>query len=158
MGSSRSTAARPRTSPRSSTTSTSWGIVHDHPIGITSDGTIDAWPRTGRRDASGFAPEPGEFAEAIHRSADRLPDHRIVVAGHGLSTTDDAWHDDQIGRSLEHVVEAAGENLGGYFHDAGVDGYEWKKGFDAPRGLLRRDRSRRPAASTFADVARRSSD
>ena len=130
------------------------GIVHDHPIGVAADGSIDAWPRTGRRDASGFAPEPGELAEAIHRTAERLPAHRIVVAGHGVATDDDAWHDDLIGRSLEHVTAAASDiGLAGYFHDAGVDGYEWKKGFDAPRGLLRRDRTRKPAAATFSGTA-----
>lgn len=130
------------------------GIVHDHPIGIAADGSIDAWPRNGRRDASGFAPEPGELAEAIHRTADALPDHRLVVAGHGVATDDDAWHDDLLGRSLEHVAGAATDiGLAGYFHDAGVDGYEWAKGFDAPRGLLRRDRTRKPAATTFAEAA-----
>lgn len=130
------------------------GIVHDHPIGITPEGAIDAWPRDGRRDASGFVPEPGEFAEAIHRTHEALPDHKLIVAGHGVATDDDAWHEHQLGRSLEHVLEAADDfGLAGYFHDAGVDGYEWKKGFAAPRGLLRRDRSRRPAATTFADAA-----
>ena len=134
------------------------GIVHDHPIGVTSDGGLDAWPRDGRRDASGFVPEPDELAEAIHRTADALPDHRIAVAGHGIPTDDDAWQDHQLGRSLEHVLEAADDiGLAGYFHDAGVDGYEWKKGFGAPRGLLRRDRSRRPAAATFAHAAATSS-
>lgn len=132
------------------------GLVHDHPVGVAADGGLDAWPPQARRDVSGFAPEPKELAEAIHRTHDALPDHRLVVAGHGVATDDDAWHDDLIGRSLEHIVDAAADiGLAGYFHDAGVDGYEWKKGFTAPRGLLRRDRSRRPAATTFADVATR---
>lgn len=129
------------------------GIVHDHPIGVGPRGEFAPWPASGRTDASGFVPEPGELAEAIHRTAEALPDHRIVVAGHGIPTADDAWHDHQVGRSLEVVQDAAAEGLAGYFHDAGVDGYEWAKGFDAPRGLLRRDRSRRPAATTFADAA-----
>ena len=129
------------------------GIVHDHPIGVGPRGEFAPWPASGRTDASGFVPEPGELAEAIHRTAEALPDHRIVVAGHGIPTTDDAWHDHQLGRSLEVVRDAAAEGLAGYFHDAGVDGYEWAKGFDAPRGLLRRDRTRRPAAVTFADAA-----
>jgi len=130
------------------------GIIHDHPIGIASDGSIDAWPRTGRRDASGFVPEPGELAEAIHRTSEALPDHSIVVAGHGVPTDDDAWQDHQLARGLEHVIEAAHDTgLAGYFHDAGIDGYEWKKGFTAPRGLLRRDRTRKPAAASFSDAA-----
>ena len=74
-----------------------------------------------------------------------------MVVGHGIPSDDDAWHDDLVARSLLHVRDAASDaRLVGYVHDAGVDGYEWKKGFEAPRGLLRRDRSRRPAASTFA--------
>lgn len=126
------------------------GIIHDHPLGAAADGSLGRWPVNGRPDASGFVPEPDEFAETLHRVRDRLPDHRLAVAGHGVPTDDDAWQDHQLARSLEHVREARHEiGLEGYFHDAGIDGYEWKKGFNAPRGLLRRDRSRRPAASTF---------
>jgi beta-glucosidase len=130
------------------------GIVHDHPIGIQPDGSIDAWPVNGRRDASGFIPQPDELAEAIYRTHEALPDHQLAIAGHGLPTDDDGWQDDQLSRALELVREAAdGIGLTGYFHDAGIDGYEWKKGFDAPRGLIRRDRTRKPAATTFADAA-----
>ncbi|MDW3220856.1 MAG: family 1 glycosylhydrolase [Acidimicrobiales bacterium] len=131
------------------------GIVHDHPIGVGPQGALGPWPPDARRAADGFAPEPDELAEAIHRTVETLPDHSIAVAGHGIATTDDAWQDDQLARGLAHVREAAADvGLCGYFHDAGVDGYEWKKGFDAPRGLLRRDRSHRPAAATFRDAAR----
>ncbi|MDG2028499.1 MAG: family 1 glycosylhydrolase [Acidimicrobiales bacterium] len=127
------------------------GIVHDHPLGVGPEGGLDAWPPRDRRDASGFVPVPDELAEAIHRTHEALPDHDLMVVGHGIPSDDDAWHDDLVARSLLHVRDAASDaRLVGYFHDAGVDGYEWKKGFEAPRGLLRRDRSRRPAASTFA--------
>ena len=131
------------------------GLVHDHPVGVGPEGELGPWPATGHRDASGFVPEPDELAEALHRTNEALPDHTLVVAGHGVPTEDDAWQDDQLARSLAHVRDAAHEiGLAGYFHDAGIDGYEWKKGFAAPRGLLRRDRSRKPAARTFADLAR----
>jgi beta-glucosidase len=126
------------------------GLVHDHPIGVDATGTIDAWPRTARRDASGFAPQPDELAEAIHRAHDRLLGHRLVVAGHGVATDDDAWQEDLLGRALDRVREARDDGvLHGYFHDAGIDGYEWAKGFTARRGLLRRDRTPRPAATPF---------
>jgi beta-glucosidase len=127
------------------------GIVHDHPVGVDVEGNLGAWPTGGRRDASGFVPEPDELGEAIHRTHEALPDHRLVVAGHGIPTDDDAWQDHQLARCLEHVRDARDEfGLAGYFHDAGIDGYEWKKGFTAPRGLLRRDRTPRTAAHTFA--------
>lgn len=130
------------------------GIVHDHPIGVGPDGGLGPWPSGARLAADGFAPEPDELAEAIHRTAAALPDHALAVAGHGVATDDDAWHDHQLARALGHVRAAADDvGLAGYFHDSGVDGYGWMKGFDAPRGLLRRDRTRKPAAATFSAAA-----
>ena len=131
------------------------GLVHDHPIGVMPDGALAPWPPDGRTDASGFVPEPDELAEAIHRAHDVLGDHQLVVAGHGIPTDDDAWQDHQVAKCLDHVREAADDiGLAGYFHDSGVDGYEWKTGFNAGRGLLRRDRSRKPSAETFTAIAR----
>ena len=127
------------------------GIVHDHPLGVGPDGELTAWPERSRRDASGFVPVPNELAEAIFRTHEALPDHDLIVAGHGIATDDDAWQEELLAQSISLVRSARSDaRLVGYFHDAGVDGYEWKKGYDAPRGLLRRDRSRRPAAHTFA--------
>lgn len=127
------------------------GLIHDHPIGVGPQGELGAWPAAGRRDADGFVPEPDELAEALHRTHAALPDHRLVVAGHGVASDDEAWHDDVLARGLVHVRDAANDfGLAGYFHDAGIDGYEWKSGFATHRGLLRRDRSRKPAAATFA--------
>jgi beta-glucosidase len=130
------------------------GLIHDHPVGVGSEGALGPWPTADRRDASGFVPVPDELVEAIHRTREALPDHGLMIAGHGIPTDDDAWQDHQLARSLEHVRSSADElGLSGYFHDAGIDGYEWKMGFSAPRGLLRRDRSRRPAAETFSAVS-----
>ena len=129
------------------------GLVHEHPVGVDADGSLAAWPSDGRRDLSGFVPVADELAEAVERARDFLPDHQLAVAAHGLATDDDAWHDHTVARALEHVRRAAEERtLCGYFHESGVDGYEWSLGFSARRGLLRRDRSRRPAADTFRDV------
>ena len=130
------------------------GLVHDHPLGVDLRGELGPWPPGDRRDAGGFVPEPDELGEALHRAHGALPDHRLVVAGHGVPTDDDSWQEHLLARSLDHVRDAANEfGLAGYFHDSGIDGYEWKKGFHAPRGLLRRDRTRRPAAATFAAAA-----
>lgn len=130
------------------------GLVHDHPIGVGADGRLGPWPAGARRATDGFAPEPDELAEAIHRVHEALPDADLAIAGHGIPTDDDAWHDHLVARSLAHVEEAAGDaRLVAYFHDSGIDGYEWALGFGARRGLLRRDRTRRPAASSFAAAA-----
>lgn len=127
------------------------GIVHDHPVGVTAEGGFTPWPARARTDASGFAPEPDELAEAIHRTIEALPDHAVAVAAHGTATDDDSWQDHLLARGLDHVLEAAAEHrLVGYFHDAGIDGYEWTMGFTARRGLLARDRSRRRCAASFA--------
>ena len=115
------------------------GLIHDHPVGVDPVGNLGPWPAAARLAADGLAPEPDEPAEAIHRTHEALPDHTLI-----------AWQDHQLARALDHMRAAADcIGLAGYFHDAGIDGYEWKKGFDAPRGLLRRDRSRKPAAETF---------
>jgi beta-glucosidase/6-phospho-beta-glucosidase/beta-galactosidase len=39
--------------------------------------------------------------------------------------------------------------LTGYFHDTGIDGYEWTLGFGAPRGLVGRDRNPKPSGRWF---------
>ena len=132
------------------------GLVHDHPVGVDGEGGLVAWPAGARVDGTGFGPEPDELAEAIHRTHDALPDHSIVVAGHGVATEDDAWRADLLTRSLTHVRDAANDiGLAGYFHDSGIDGYEWKLGFGAPRGLIGRDRTPKPSADRFRDASPR---
>ena len=127
------------------------GLVHDNPVGVGPDGGFQPWPSSARRSGSGLAPEPDELAEAIHRTHESLPDHSLMVAGHGVNTDDEAWRDHLLARALEHVRGAHHDvGLAGYFHDSGIDGYDWKLGFARPRGLLGRDRTRKPAAETFA--------
>jgi len=127
------------------------GLVHDHPVGVGPDGGFHPWPVSARRSGAGLAPEPDELAEAIHRTHEALPDHSLMIAGHGVNTDDEAWRDHLLARTLEHVRDAHHDvGVAGYFHDAGIDGYDWKLGFARPRGLLGRDRGRKPAAETFA--------
>ena len=127
------------------------GLVHDHPVGVDATGGLVRWPAGARVDRSGFGPEPDELAEAIHRTHENLPDHRLVVAGHGVATDDDAWRADLLTDALAHVVDAARDiGLAGYFHAAGVDGYEWALGFAGRRGRIGRDRARKPSADRFA--------
>lgn len=131
------------------------GLIHDHPIGVNHLGEFRPWPPTARRSA-GLAPEPEELSAAIHRTRDALPNHRLMVAAHGVATDDEAWRDDLLARTLEQVDAARRDvGLAGYFHDCGVDGYNWSLGFTQPRGLLDRGRRRKPAAETFRNFAQR---
>jgi len=122
------------------------GLCHDFPIGVTEAGSFTSWPDTARRSAAGFAPEPSELGEAIHRAIEAVPGRRVVVAAHGVATDDDDWRDTLLERTMEVVGDAANAGLAGYFHDSAIDGYEWVFGFNAPRGLIRRDRTIKPSA------------
>ena len=132
------------------------GLVHDHPVGVSAEGALVPWPAGARRDGTGFGPEPDELAEAIHRAHEALPDHSLVVAGHGFATDDESWRADLLTDCLAHVGDASAEiGLAGYFHDSGIDGYEWSLGFAAPRGLIGRDRAPKAAADRFREAATR---
>jgi beta-glucosidase/6-phospho-beta-glucosidase/beta-galactosidase len=65
-----------------------------------------------------------------------------VVAATGVGTTDDDWRDELLTATVDQVELAVtdGVPVTGLFHDSLVDGYEWTRGFDAPRGLVTRDR------------------
>ena len=68
------------------------------------------------------------------------------------SATSPDWITISIGEVATHIGSgvtprggaqsyvADGVPLRGYFHETGIDGYEWVHGFAAPRGLLTRDR------------------
>ena len=126
------------------------GLSHDHPVGVTEAGRLVAWPASARRSAAGFAPEPAELGEAVHRAIDAVPGRGVVVAAHGVPTDDDDWRDTLLDASLAVVADARAAGLQGYFHDSAVDGYEWALGFGAPRGLIGRDRAVKPSAQRLA--------
>ena len=126
------------------------GLSHDHPVGVTETGRLASWPASARRSAAGFAPEPAELGEAVHRAIDAVPGRGVVVAAHGVPTDDDDWRDTVLDGSLSVAADARASGLQGYFHDSAVDGYEWALGFDAPRGLIGRDRVVKPSAERLA--------
>ncbi len=126
------------------------GLSHDHPVGVTETGRLASWPASARRSAAGFAPEPAELGEAVHRAIDAVPGRGVVVAAHGVPTDDDDWRDTVLDESLAVVADARASGLRGYFHDSAVDGYEWALGFGAPRGLIGRDRVVKPSAHRLA--------
>ena len=129
------------------------GLSHDHPVGVTETGRLVSWPASARRSAAGFAPEPAELGEAVHRAIDAVPGRGVAVAAHGVPTDDDDWRDTVLDGSLAVVADAQASGLRGYFHDSAVDGYEWALGFGAPRGLIGRDRVVKPSAERMAAAA-----
>ena len=129
------------------------GLSHDHPVGVTETGALAGWPASARRSAAGFAPEPAELGEAVHRAIDAVPGRGVVVAAHGVPTDDDDWRDTLLDASMAVVADAKASGLRGYFHDSAVDGYEWSLGFSARRGLIGRDRVVKPSAQRLASAA-----
>ena len=128
------------------------GLSHDHPVGVTETGSLTSWPASARRSAAGFAPEPAELGEAVHRVIEAVPGRDVVVASHGVPTDDDDWRDTVLEESLAVVADARASGLRGYFHDSAVDGYEWALGFGAPKGLMGHDRAVKPSAERLAEA------
>ena len=85
-----------------------------------------------------------------------LGDQPLAVAGTGVSTTDETWRDQLLGRTLDQVdaARADGINVVGFFADTAVDGYQWHLGRSSARGLFDRDRNPKDAASTLRDRIR----
>lgn len=128
------------------------GLSFDHPIAISGTGALSPYPVSARCADNGFAPLPEELGVLIERMAERLPDRRFIVAANGLSTTDDDWREEVLRETLdvlETMVEE-GYALDGYFHDTGIDGYEFRKGFETHRGLIGRDRHLKESAQFLA--------
>ncbi|HEV8295770.1 MAG TPA: family 1 glycosylhydrolase, partial [Acidimicrobiales bacterium] len=100
-------------------------------------------PPDARADATGFAPSVEELGAVLRRVADELPGVPLVVAANGVATTDDDWREELLRDTVAELGRAAadGVDVRGYFHDTGIDGYDWQLGFDEPRGLIRRDRT-----------------
>ena len=126
------------------------GLSHDHPVGVTETGSLTSWPASARRSAAGFAPEPAELGEAVHRAIEAVPGRGVVVAAHGVPTDDDDWRDTLLDTTMAVVVDARNSGLRGYFHDSAVDGYEWALGFNGPRGLIGRNRAVKPSAQRLS--------
>jgi beta-glucosidase len=118
------------------------GIVADHPVGIDRHGDFHPYPDDGRTDGSGFCPVPEELGVVLRRVHEALPDHDLVVAATGVGTSDDDWRDELLTATVDQVESAVADGVPvtGLFHDSLIDGYEWTRGFDAPRGLVTRDR------------------
>jgi beta-glucosidase len=123
------------------------GIAYDHPISVSRTGAVGAYPATARTDATGFAPHAEELGGVLRRVAEEAPGARLMVAANGVPTPDDAWREELLRDTVDELRRARrdGVDVRGYVHDTGIDGYEWNHGFDAPRGLVARDRTVKPS-------------
>ncbi|GIT45949.1 MAG: hypothetical protein Ct9H300mP12_05340 [Acidimicrobiales bacterium] len=123
------------------------GLAADHPVAVDASGAAGPYPPDARIDASNCAPLPEELGVALRRVHDRLGDQDLMVAGWGVSTTDDDWRDELLHDVVAQVESAVADGLPvvGLFHDGLLDGYTtagWGSipGFSGPRGLVTRDR------------------
>lgn len=123
---------------------------------VHADGSFSPYPPDARVGPLGYAPWSHGLAEVIHRLAEMLPDHPLLVAEHGVGTDDDAWRSSILRESIGLVEEAIADGIDvrGFFHWTGVDNYEWNAGFTVPFGLFDRDRTPRLSAAVAAELAR----
>ena len=130
------------------------GIAYRPPLLVADDTTLGPYPAQARTDSSGFAPNAEELGETMRRLAELAPETPIMIASDGVATTDDAWREELLRATITEMRQAIADGvaLTGYFHDTGIDGYEWVYGFDAPRGLVNRDRTLKPSARALQSL------
>ncbi len=124
------------------------GLLHDHPIAVDRNGAIHPYPADGRRTDTGFTPVPAELGELLDQVSAELPSRDLVIAGHGVATSDDEWRERIVADTHALLLDAVahGTRLRGYLHDTGIDGYEGPYGFTTARGLIDRDRNLKDSA------------
>lgn len=115
------------------------------------------YPADARVGPMGYAPWSEGLGEVLRRLADELPGRALLVAEHGVGTTDDDWREEVLRDSLAEVASAVadGVDLRGFFHWTGIDNYEWTYGYRVPFGLFDRDRRPRGSAALASDWASR---
>jgi beta-glucosidase len=131
------------------------GFSFESAHGVDGRGDFVPYPPGARVGPLGHAPWSEGLGITIRRLAEQLPGRPLVVAAHGVGTTDDAWRAHLLGESLQVVAEAIhdGAPVRGFFHWTGVDGYEWTHGFDVPFGIIERDRTPKPSAHVLRAAA-----
>jgi hypothetical protein len=123
-------------------------------VAVDRTGALHPYPADGRRSDTGFTPVVDELGELIsYARSSELPGRQLVIAGHGVATTDDEWREQIVTDTVELLVDARRPRrpVVGYLHDTGIDGYEGPKGFTTQRGLIARDRTPKPSAEWLRD-------
>jgi beta-glucosidase len=145
-----------------------FGVPWDAPVRALRDGVLDlpggaelerpemagSFDLVGATYRHRRTPEAAELSEAIRRLAEELPDRPIVVAAHGVATADDRERVTLLRATVDELRLAVhdGIDLRGYFHDTGIDGYDFADGFTPPRGLVTRDRELRDSAHWLKEL------
>ena len=80
----------------------------------------------------------------------------VVITENGISDADD---DQRAGYIVDHLREvhraiADGVDVRGYMHWTLLDNFEWAEGYLQKFGLATRERTLRPSARIYGDIAR----
>lgn len=91
---------------------------------------------------------PGGLKVTLDRLAGDLPGKPLLVSEYGIGTHDDTERQRYLRDGVRLAKQAVDEgvDLAGFFHWTGIDNYEWLHGWDAPFGLVDRDRTPRGTA------------
>lgn len=131
------------------------GFTYRAALAVGSDGAFLPHPPGARVGPLGEAPWSEGLGITVRRLAEQLPGRPLVVAAHGVGTTDDHWRAELLSQSIAVLAECIrdGADVRGFFHRTGVDGYEWGAGFDVPFGIVERDRTPKPSAELLRAAA-----
>jgi beta-glucosidase len=119
------------------------GFTYRHAVAVRGDGALLPYPQQLPVAADGQVPWVEGLALTIHRLADvvadALPDRPLLLAGFGLTTTDEGRREDYLRDALGVIDDAVA---------GGIDlrGAWWTPPFGGPGGLFDPDGSPRPAA------------
>jgi beta-glucosidase len=125
------------------------GITPSPPVDVIAGEDEDGPPFFLSADPE---PSPAAAAAGVAEMVDRVgelaPDLPLIVRGSELAVDDDQRRVDHLLAVLDALAQSidGGADVRGYFHWAGVDGYELDGGFTTKRGLFDRDRRPRPTA------------
>jgi beta-glucosidase len=128
------------------------GFTYEGAVAVDAGGSFVPYPPGARVAATGVAPWSEGLGLTVRRLAEQLPGRPLVVAAHGVGTTEDDWRSEVIGDGLGVLADclADGADVRGYFHRTGVDGYAWEHGFAVPYGIIERDRTPKPSAQVLS--------
>lgn len=128
------------------------GFSYYNAVSMGADGRFGRYPLDGTPGPLGYVPWSEGLYHVLARLSEELPGVPLLVAEHGIGTTDDAWREAFLRDSLGHLVSAIddGADVRGFFHWTAVDNYEWLAGFDVPFGLFDRERTPKGSAALAA--------